>query len=1274
MSAAKKIKSKDVNIKNFLSQIVPSFFETCLGRPVHGIEVISGISKVQTTRYRLLPNVFVDIFWQSSVGFIGDWETVMRKKLRELEVDLTLDSKSGTSHILMLGCEDGLLVKVGASKAPEVFGSGDLNNKTWQSSILEILRSQQGIRLSDEALAKEFFKIISADILEADLFSNLLGHTNVNNLSLPDEITRHKAYYVKNFAGSSEALVVVTGIDSLSSVQDQRRAHAIGSKVAEFLRTAKNINVAIVIAHCQNRAVVLAPSRPRDYKVILDKSESELTPWVISSVRRLSHTGAEVNPEFGEINIDGYFANAELDSQFHEFCQDYKICLINELLRKENLSLTCTILRTMPDPKKVTESNVLKTLANEHNLQGHFLAVIDGLVLRILLHRFIEVYHNKPISPTHDELLDRHTTKGSYQKNEVGKKSSGSKNRFVDARRVKSGSENRLRNEYQELEKAYGDRFGGDLHEGSVHLGIEIIERTVGVEYLVELLDLTHSERYSFRYEDLRPEALEVFYEKSLELGIEFKFQNGELRVLPNDTSRRRKELGAYFTPAQVARFTVHYSLGELLRQITFEINTSLKEGNHLKTYDLLERFSNIKICDPTMGGGSFLKEAFRLYASSVNHQVIVHSVGDLPKSLKEKFLASYPWAHSLAKISGFEDHVLTKNLYGVDYDMKGLYVGSQTLTLEALHYLSGEERFPNFINVNLKHGNAFVSLIESAEDIKTLSRDNIKKLRAIREVRRATTKAGSRESSLHEEKQLREKILSQLLEKRQEQWGFDPRQLRPFTWEVEFPEVFFDSSGNYLEGSGFDCIIGNPPWENIGTNDVEFFESLGFELPTGRKPMEREKKIVSLLKDPSIAELYSRYVDQQSHWNQFLDKQNQYSHQVSQYSDGASPGKPNTYKLACESYWKLVSKSGVYGYLMPEGIAGSESTRDLRLLYTSSCSLDIAIAFNKENEVFPDATQAFIIWIGRKYSKTTGLIHKRGFVKAVELEGFSRTSTPILDWEILNQMDIETKPLIEVTCALDSSILSKFTKFVSPLKNKSEWGFDTSAEELNTTRQAHLVSSPTKASAFIFKGDHMNRYQSPYDSGMGLKVNEFKQIRKSKIYALSEDRVCWRDIAGQNDKRRLIASIVPGGYVGFNSVNIARRTGTANLEHLHYIVGVINSFVYEYLIRKISKNNHINVFLLKFTPFPFLSEMDQFFQDISNTSKALHKRTISQTQRLELESKCEALVAHLFGLSAKEFEFVLESFEKVEISYRKKVFESYVKLSDSERVRKKVA
>src|SRR5207249_3240224 len=43
----------------------------------------------------------------------------------------------------------------------------------------------------------------------------------------------------------------------------------------------------------------------------------------------------------------------------------------------------------------------------------------------------------------------------------------------------------------------------------------------------------------------------------------------------------------------------------------------------------------------------------------------------------------------------------------------------------------------------------------------------------------------------------------------------------RFFHWELEFPDVF------RIKGSGFDAMLGNPPWETLQPSSKEFFSNI---------------------------------------------------------------------------------------------------------------------------------------------------------------------------------------------------------------------------------------------------------------------------------------------------------------------------------------------------------------------------------------------------------------------------------------------------------------
>ncbi|MFS0514546.1 Eco57I restriction-modification methylase domain-containing protein [Nostoc sp. UIC 10607] len=64
------------------------------------------------------------------------------------------------------------------------------------------------------------------------------------------------------------------------------------------------------------------------------------------------------------------------------------------------------------------------------------------------------------------------------------------------------------------------------------------------------------------------------------------------------------------------------------------------------------------------------------------------------------------------------------------------------------------------------------------------------------------------------------------------------------------FPEV--------LKKDGFDCVLGNPPWERIKLQEKEFFASQNAEIANAINNTAREKLIKELpKKNPELAQAF---------------------------------------------------------------------------------------------------------------------------------------------------------------------------------------------------------------------------------------------------------------------------------------------------------------------------------------------------------------------------------------------------------------------------------
>ena len=136
--------------------------------------------------------------------------------------------------------------------------------------------------------------------------------------------------------------------------------------------------------------------------------------------------------------------------------------------------------------------------------------------------------------------------------------------------------------------------------------------------------------------------------------------------------------------------------------------------------------------------------------------------------------------------------------------------------------------------------------------------------------------------------------------------------------WQVTFPGVWSEWENDTLTG-GFDAIIGNPPWDRMKLEAVEWFAARRREIALAQRAADRKRLIVALEKkgDP-LARDYAKASARAEAGVRMAR------------SDGEFPllsgGDVNIYSLFVERAMKLVKPEGIIGLLTPSGIASDKT------------------------------------------------------------------------------------------------------------------------------------------------------------------------------------------------------------------------------------------------------------------------------------------------------------------------------------------------------------
>ncbi len=176
--------------------------------------------------------------------------------------------------------------------------------------------------------------------------------------------------------------------------------------------------------------------------------------------------------------------------------------------------------------------------------------------------------------------------------------------------------------------------------------------------------------------------------------------------------------------------------------------------------------------------------------------------------------------------------------------------------------------------------------------------------------------------------------------------------------WEVAFPGVWQDWQSTSPEG-GFDAVIGNPPWDRIKLQEVEWFATRDPELALAPTAAARGKGIQQLRKQGSS--LATEFDDAKKRADRLGEVI-----RASGHYPLLSGGDINLYSLFVERAMNLIKPDGFVGLLTPSGIYSDKTAA--RFFQSVSTNGRVGGLFDFENRrlgtdlppFFPDVDSRF--------------------------------------------------------------------------------------------------------------------------------------------------------------------------------------------------------------------------------------------------------------------------------------------------------------------------
>ena len=308
----------------------------------------------------------------------------------------------------------------------------------------------------------------------------------------------------------------------------------------------------------------------------------------------------------------------------------------------------------------------------------------------------------------------------------------------------------------------------------------------------------------------------------------------GSLYLQPTDERRRS---GSHYTPRALTRPIEETALRPIFERLA-------EEAKDKKKGPTPEQILDLKICDPAMGSGAFLVEACRQVGEKLVDAWTRHNeYPDVPPD-------EAPLLHAMRKVA-------TRCLYGVDKNRFAVELAKLSLWLATL----AKDHPFTFVDHTLRSGDSLVGLTKSQvsdftwegrgqrniasqwideslklaeiarrtiaglgdtnsnDEKKRLLKESEDEINTVRMIGDACVAAFFASTKPAEQKAERQRLFDVVLAWQSRSKSFEPllaaqaqlasgeRGVRPFHWQIEFPEVFTRLN------PGFDVLAGNPPF-----------------------------------------------------------------------------------------------------------------------------------------------------------------------------------------------------------------------------------------------------------------------------------------------------------------------------------------------------------------------------------------------------------------------------------------------------------------------------
>ncbi len=809
-------------------------------------------------------------------------------------------------------------------------------------------------------------------------------------------------------------------------------------------------------------------------------------------------------------------------------------------------------------------------------------------------------------------------------------------------------------------------------HLGNIYEGLlesEFRQAFEGTYYLTFLDGKTEKEGYfdNYDYQNYKKDKKVTILEERF-------YKNDELYL--SNQSGNRKSTASYYTPQDITHFMAEESIQKLL------INSDKESATSKKNNSILD----LRLMDNACGSGHFLIATLDVLTSEALKRIDNKSDEKLKQTLeteKEIILQNLQEIlpdkkHEIDELTLLKRILLKKNIFGVDLNEFAIELTRLSLWLDT--FIFGTPL--SFIEHHIKQGNALIGgrkeeLYKSLQTENNLFANTLKTkvTTIIEELSELSNLKDTTPEEIAQSKEIYKKVEPSLNQLDLAMNFYTYKRFVPFIFEdktemqkeldllnatlTDFEDKIFNEKNTELVKrikntaelfsffnyeisfaevfqnghSGFDLIIGNPPWDVMEFSDADFFRMWRSSYRTMKQSEKKETRQTVL----DYKGIQNEYNTKKS----FRTNSNEYCKNHYPYNTG---GKGNLFRFFIEQNLSLLTKDGTLTYITPSAWIYEDSSINLRKYIFENYQLEFFYQFENRAKIFPDVDSRYKFAI----FQITQLQGKERY-KNLPVR-FMQTDTEILyktetydgkkgilyyPYEDIYTLSPIHNALFEIKDNKDLEILRNAYKrfdIINP-------NFIDFRNELNMTSDRDLFQEE-KNEMILYEGKMIHQYRNNLaQPNYWIKKDEFEAKNiKTEISRLVNDiyeyiplekilstkkksvlsflgltkeeeleqfvilnseyyRLVFRDIARNTDYRSIICGIIPPQQTYGNTLqgSIPKRYIFKNrkveieefsIEKLLFVQAILNSLVVDYVIRFLI-DIHVNKTYLMRLPIP---------------------------------------------------------------------------------------